>query len=80
MSEQYYTDPEVAKLLSISLSRLRTKICRGNPLPPSIKVPGSRTRLWEKNDVHNWLDQFKQDASNDIVKKSRLPRIRRAKK
>jgi len=63
MAEQYYSDTEIAALLGISLSRLRSKIYQGEPLPARIEIPGSRTRLWNKEDVHGWLNQFKkQDA------------------
>jgi len=60
MTEQYYYDTEIATLLGISLSRLRSKIYQGEPLPARIEIPGSRTRLWNKHDVHSWLDQFKK--------------------
>lgn len=64
MAEQYYSDTEIATLLGIS--RLRSKIYQGEPLPARIEIPGSRTRLWNKEDVHNWLNQFKkQDALID---------------
>ncbi len=63
MDKQYYSDAEMATLLGISLSRLRSKIYQGEPLPARIEIPSSRNRLWNKEDVHNWLDQFKkQDA------------------
>ncbi len=66
MAEQYYSDTEIATLLGISLSRLRSKIYQGEPLPARIEIPGSRTRLWNKEDVHSWLNQFKkQDALID---------------
>ena len=54
----YYTDSEVAELLSISLGRLRNKLCAGNPLPPRIEPPGCRHRLWPCEAVHDWLEQF----------------------
>ena len=63
MNNQYYSDSEVAALLGISLSRLRGKVCQGEPLPARIKVPGTRTRLWLKEDVHNWLRQFREEDS-----------------
>lgn len=63
MAEQYYSDTEIATLLGISLSRLRSKIYQGEPLPARIEIPGSRTRLWNKEDVHSWLDQFKKQDS-----------------
>jgi predicted DNA-binding transcriptional regulator AlpA len=63
MSEQYYSDTEIAALLGISLSRLRGKVYQGEPLPARIEIPGSRTRLWSKEDVHGWLDQFKKQGN-----------------
>lgn len=63
MMDQYYSDNELADLLGISLSRLRGKIYQGEPLPARIQVPGSRTRLWRKQDVHDWLAQFRTEDS-----------------
>ncbi len=54
----YYTDGDVARLLGISLGRLRNKLCAGNPLPPRIQPPGCRHRLWPCQAVHDWLEQF----------------------
>ena len=55
---KYYTDTEIARLLGISLGRLRNKLCAGSPLPPRIQPPGCRTRLWPCQGVHDWLEQF----------------------
>lgn len=71
MTEEYYSDEDIASLLGISLSRLRGKIYQGDPLPARIQVPGSRTRLWAKRDVHNWLDQFKMQDELDDTKTAR---------
>lgn len=72
MTEQYYSDAEIAELLGISLSRLRGKIYQGEPLPTRIQIPGSRTRLWHKEDVHNWLAQFKtQDGLFETTRHGR---------
>lgn len=60
MNEHYYSDAEIADLMGISLSRLRSKIYQGEPLPARIEIPGCRTRLWSKEDVHGWLNQFKK--------------------
>jgi excisionase family DNA binding protein len=54
----YYTDQEMAQLLGISLGRLRNKLTAGSPLPPRIQPPGCRTRLWPREAVHAWLEQF----------------------
>jgi hypothetical protein len=55
---KYYTDHEIARLLGISLGRLRNKLCAGSPLPPRIQPPGCRNRLWPRQAVHEWLAQF----------------------
>lgn len=54
----YYTDKDVSRLLGISLGRLRNKLTAGSPLPPRIQPPGCRNRLWPKEAVHAWLEQF----------------------
>jgi hypothetical protein len=68
MNEQYYTDVDICNLMEISLSRLRARICEGKPLPPRIEIPDSRTRLWDKQTVHSWLDKY--TVSSDIEKAS----------
>jgi hypothetical protein len=54
----YYTDSDVAELLGISIGRLRNKLTSGSPLPPRIQPPGCRNRLWPREVVHAWLEQF----------------------
>ncbi len=54
----YYTDQDMARLLGISLARLRNKLTAGSPLPPRIQPTGCRTRLWPREAVHDWLEQF----------------------
>lgn len=54
----YYTDADIARLLGISLGRLRNKLTAGNPLPPRIEPPGCRHRLWPCRAVHAWLAQY----------------------
>lgn len=54
----YYTDTDIAHLLGITLGRLRNKLTAGNPLPPRIQPPGCRHRLWPRQAVHEWLEQF----------------------
>jgi len=39
----YYTDQDIARLLGISLGRLRNKLTAGNPLPPRIGKPNNLT-------------------------------------
>ena len=54
----YYSDDEVARLLGITVGRLRNKLSAGSPLPPRIQPPGCRYRLWPCAEVHEWLAQF----------------------
>ncbi len=65
----YYTDQDMARLLGISLGRLRNKLTSGSPLPPRIQPPGCRNRLWPKEAVHAWLGQFLTTS----VEKPRTP-------
>ena len=54
----YYNDRDIARLLAISIGRLRNKLTAGCPLPPQIQPPGCRNRLWPKAAFHAWLEQF----------------------
>ena len=61
----YYVDADIAKLLGISLGRLRNKLSAGSPLPPRIQPPGCRNRLWPREAVHTWLNQFMVGSATD---------------
>ena len=61
--ERYYSDNDIARMLGISLGRLRNKLSAGSPLPPRIQPPGCRHRLWPHQAVHDWLAQFTITAS-----------------
>lgn len=65
--EKYYTDADVAQLLGISIGRLRNKLTTGCPLPPRIQPPSCRNRLWPRQAVHAWLDQFTITVANRAV-------------
>lgn len=54
----YYTDQDIAQLLGVSIGRLRNKLSAGSPLPLRIQPPGCRNRLWPREAVHAWLEQF----------------------
>lgn len=62
---EYIDDKVVAKLLGISLGRLRNKLVAGDPLPPRIHPPGCRSRLWSADAVYEWLNQFQQQSTMD---------------
>ena len=56
---EYYDDADIAKLLGISVGRLRNKISAGEPLPPRVRPDGCHKRLWPRESVHEWLRQFR---------------------
>ena len=70
----YYRDSEVAELLGISVGRLRNKLTAGSPLPPRIQPPGCRNRLWPREAVHAWLEQFLVTSVEEL--RVRQPRRR----
>jgi len=63
--ETYYTDQDIAQLLGVSLGRLRNKLAAGNALPPRIQPPRCRNRLWPREAVHAWLEQFLITSTDD---------------
>jgi hypothetical protein len=71
---KYYTDSEIARLLGISVGRLRNKLCAGSPLPPRIQPPGCRHRLWPCQAVHEWLDQFLISVADPTMRDQKLHR------
>ena len=71
---EYYSDLDVAKLLNLSVGRLRNKISRGENLPRRIQPPGCRHRLWLKKEVHRWLEQYSVSSN---IEKSSIRRVSR---
>lgn len=56
----YYDDADLAKLLGISVGRLRNKISAGDPLPPRVRPQGCYKRLWPRQSVHDWLEKYRE--------------------
>ncbi len=73
----YYTDADIARLLGISLGRLRNKLSGGCPLPPRIQPPGCRHRLWRREAVQAWLEQFSVTGNGDARGQRILGRVSR---
>lgn len=71
---EYYSDFDIAKLLNLSIGRLRNKISRNENLPCRIQPPGCRHRLWPKQSVHDWLEQYTVSSG---IEKSAIRRISR---
>ncbi len=60
ITEDYYSDWEVAWILGISKRRLLVKVCENkDDLPPYIKIPGFRKRFWPKSEFEEWFNQFR---------------------
>jgi hypothetical protein len=55
MNKDFMTDFQVAALLEISVRGLRNKVASGQPLPPFIRPPGCRVRLWPVVEFNNWM-------------------------
>jgi len=63
----YLSDAEVAELLGVGIPELRKKLCRGDALPPSCKIPGIRKRVWLADSVHQWVCGFESDFESEEV-------------
>lgn len=53
--ERYLTYEQVTSLLCMSTGGLRNQHCRGEPMPPSVKI-GQR-RLFPESAFHAWLEE-----------------------
>jgi hypothetical protein len=61
----YYDDADIARLLGISVGRLRNKISAGDAMPPRVRPKGCHKRLWPRQSVHDWLEkQIDQNSVN----------------
>lgn len=56
--QKYLTIEEVSHRLHIATGTARNRICRGDPMPPSLKV--GRRRLFPEVEFETWLRQFLQ--------------------
>lgn len=55
---RFGSDQDVAEILGISHERLKAKISAGAPMPPFMRVPGSKYRRWDLDAVEVWLAQY----------------------
>jgi hypothetical protein len=60
--EKYFTDPQLAAIIGISLGGLRNKLSRSKPASETLRADlpqptqaASRLRLWNKDTVREWL-------------------------
>lgn len=68
----YYEDAEMARLLGISIGRLRNKLSAGDPLPPCTRPPGCRRRLWRRQSVHQWLEEHAVRTGQPVGRTGRV--------
>lgn len=73
------SDKDVAGLLGISVDRLQKRIQAGEIVPPYIQVPGSRSRIWDMDDVDTWLREFRCVAPLPELKLTLIPRPKRGR-
>lgn len=59
------SDKDAATILGISGARLKAKISAGAPMPPFMKVPGSKFRRWDLDLVERWMAAFTVGAAAD---------------
>ena len=58
--DEFLTYKQLAEILKVSVGGLRNRHSRGEPMPPSIKPPGSRRRLFSRGDVDKWIRDSEQ--------------------
>lgn len=71
------SDQDVAELLGISVDRLQKRIQAGEAIPPYFQVPGSRSRIWDMDDVDAWLQKFRCVAPLPSLAATSTPRPKR---
>lgn len=57
----FYTIDQIAKQLHMTVGTVRNRICRGEPMPPSVKV--GRRRLFPQEDFKIWVEERKQSQN-----------------
>ena len=56
-SIKYYTISELSALIHMEEGTIRNRLCRGDPMPPSIRI--GRKRLFPSNQFHQWMIDMK---------------------
>ena len=71
MVDEYLHDADIARMLRIAVTSLRNKISAGDPLPPHVSLPGIRARLWRRDEVEQWFEQFDPKSGFDGERRGR---------
>ena len=61
------SDKDAATILGISGARLKAKISAGAPVPPFMRVPGSKFRRWDLDQVEAWMAAFTVSANANVA-------------
>jgi len=63
---EYIKINQLSALIGWSEQTIKKRICMSMPMPPSVKIPRSKVRLWKLSAVYAWLDaQLNKQAAND---------------
>jgi len=64
---------ELSLLLGMTEKNIIKRYCQGLPMPPSIKIPRSKVRLWKVEAVYAWLEEqaiVQQEKEKTVVEMS----------
>jgi hypothetical protein len=73
------SDRDVAEILGISDTRLKARISAGAPMPPYMRVPGSKFRRWDLDQVEVWMATFTVGAAAGAVPDPGMQIIKRGR-
>lgn len=54
---------------------IRSRIRHGHAMPPAIKVPGQRARVWKRETVLRWLRSYEAPARRRPGRPSKLDQL-----
>lgn len=54
---------------------IRSRMRHGHPMPPAIRVPGHRARLWDRETVRRWLANYEAPARRRPGRPNKLDQL-----
>ncbi|MDQ6967096.1 MAG: hypothetical protein Q9M14_00250 [Mariprofundaceae bacterium] len=61
---------ELSEIIRMDKRTIQNRVSNNQPLPPSFKLPSTKTRLWRYKDVMNWINQ----KADEFIKKEQAKR------
>ena len=61
---------ELGSLLDMKKDNINKRYREGLPMPPSIKIPRSKVRIWKAPEVYAWLDEqavSQREKENTVI-------------